>query len=622
MKYIYEYEGRPVIIGDRIGEYTIADFSGDLVRVEEVLPESVRYEKYTNWAWARLLGVIPNPIPESGIFNRITGERISCEAGTVLPDGSTIQWFDESSKNIYCGIMNHSGLVSSTFTADSLTKMGLEIRHNMTADIIKQVPRFLRKGVTCIKVGRSFVPAEQAVWSRGEKKYIRLDNAVQIDLTWMSKDNPKLVQFLDGSYGMPGSGYAITGGPNAGQFVRNRAERAQCGDRWYPVVELIPVYYRDVEPWDYRLTEPVNDDGFEKVNGEWCLAGYSVTLADGSVCARHRAYRVLTGFRPEPLSGCTEEWILRETLEDVARYCPECGAWSLLSFMAGSECRSCAARSRTRIRNYSNNYANSLIPEEDIPIKFGIELEVGTDKGTGIEQCATTMADALSDREDFANYGVFKMDGSIQCGGFEVVTRPDSPAVHKRIWSKALAVPKVREQMSSWSNRYCGMHIHVSRAPLSTLWIGRILVTINSPDMSSLVTAVAGRGSMNYAQREDKRLTSGKSRYGDRYEAVNTTGQHTIEFRIFRGTLDPKGFVRNVEFVEAVLDFTRPASTSLRDIGKVESFVEFIKKSRKAYPVLFDFLTTKGFIDDPKVEYRAGKKSVRVQRHMDEPTPF
>jgi hypothetical protein len=296
----------------------------------------------------------------------------------------------------------------------------------------------------------------------------------------------------------------------------------------------------------------------------------------------------------------TQVFIHLADLNDLAEYCETCGNWTLKEFISNYECSICAVGSRTRIRSYNSGAANSLVPEEDIPLKFGIELEVGCDKGFYSDACTTTMADALSDKEDFSKYGVFKHDGSIQCGGFEIVTRPDSPAVHKRIWSKALAIPEVRQKMSSWTNTYCGMHIHVSRAPLSALWIGRILVTVNSPEMAELVTTVAGRGSVRYAQRMDKRLTSGKSRYGDRYEAVNTTGDKTIEFRIFRGTLDPRGFIRNIEFVEAVLAFTRPASVSLREVGSLNAFVEFVSKSRKTYPVLFEFLTVKGFIVDPR----------------------
>jgi hypothetical protein len=366
---------------------------------------------------------------------------------------------------------------------------------------------------------------------------------------------------------------------------------------FYPVSELIPVYHTSPDsPYEYLMEPPVGHSDYECIDGEWCVAGYSVTLISGEVRARHKSYLVYSiqsGMR-------VPAYVRLDDLHDLATSCEECGAWVLNEFISGCDCLLCTANSRTRIRSYNNGSANSFTPEEDIPIKFGIELEVGSDKGYSTESCAQTMADALSDKEDFTKYGVFKHDGSIECGGFEIVTRPDSPAVHKRIWSKALVDPEVRKKMSSWSNGYCGMHIHVSREPLSALWIGRILGTVNSPEMAELVTTVAGRGSVRYAQRMDKKLTSGKSRCGDRYEAVNTTGDRTIEFRIFRGTLDPRGFLRNVEFVEAVLAFTRPASVSLRMVGKLSAFVEFVSKSRKSYPTLFEFLTVKGFIVDPR----------------------
>ena len=76
--------------------------------------------------------------------------------------------------------------------------------------------------------------------------------------------------------------------------------------------------------------------------------------------------------------------------------------WTLNEFVSDCECSICAAGSRTRIRSYNNGTANSLVPEEDIPLKFGIELEVGCDRGYSSDVCTGTMADALSDKEDFS----------------------------------------------------------------------------------------------------------------------------------------------------------------------------------------------------------------------------
>jgi hypothetical protein len=601
MKYLYTYEGQPVSIGSRVGEYTIRDLSEGLVRVTSPLPSGACYAGYSDWAYADKLGITALKIPEKGLFNRITGERLSSADNTVLPNGSTIYWFEDYSKRLELCVLSADRNSLVVNRSEELLELGVELRTDMSPALMTGLPRTTRKdGAICVKVGRFLVPAEDAVWCHAEGKYLRRDKAVPVSGTWYPEGHADLIQFIDGSFGKRGDGFAITGGPHAGKFVRSRRDRAMVdGGKWHPVSELTPIWHTDgSSPYEYLLEPPTNNPTYELVEGEWSLTGLAVTTLSGDRAPRHRAMQIRSGYYSR--TGHEYSWIRAHELDEVATYCSECGYWYLNHLVENGECHRCSGSSRTRIRNYSNDTATGMKPEEDVALKFGIELEVGTDKGYDTDDCARVMADALSDKDDFAKYGVFKHDGSIECGGFEVVTRPDSPAVHKRIWTSALNDPEVTRHMSSWSNGYCGMHIHVSRKPLSALWIGRILVTVNSPDMSRIVSSVAGRKGSRYAVFQDKRLTSGKSQYGDRYEAVNTSGSNTIEFRIFRGTLDPGGFVRNIEFVEAVLAFTRPATTSLTSIGNAATFLDFVSKSRKTYPVLFDFLVAKEFISDAR----------------------
>jgi len=601
MKHIYTYEGQPVSIGSRVGEYTIRDLSEDLIRVDRDLPEGTRFGGYRDWCFATKLGVAVLKIPEKGLFNRITGERLPSLDGTLLPNGSTIYWFEDHTKRLELCVQDADRNSSVLNRSEDLLALGVEIRTSMSPKLMLGLPRTIRKdGTICIKVGRFLVPAEDAVWCHEEEKYLRRDKAVPVSGTWYPEGHPDLIEFIDGAFGKKGEGFSITGGSHAGKFVRRRNDRALLGDgKYYWVSELTPIWHTDPSyPYEYLLEPPTNNPAYELVEGEWSFTGLAVTTLSGDRVPRHRATQIRSGY--DPRIGHVYSWVPSHELEELATYCCECDYWYLGQLVENGECHRCSGSSRSCIRNYTNDTASGMKPEEDVALKFGIELEVGTDRGYDTDDCTQVMADALSDKDDFAKYGIFKHDSSIECGGFEVVTRPDSPAVHKRIWTKALNDPKVARHMSSWSNGFCGMHIHVSRAPLSALWIGRILVTVNSPEMSRLVGAVSGRKRSRYAVFEDKRLTSGKSQDGDRYEAVNTSGSRTIEFRIFRGTLDPGGFVRNIEFVEAVLAFTRPATTSLTRIGNAATFLDFVSKSRKAYPVLFNFLVSKEFISAPR----------------------
>jgi len=255
-------------------------------------------------------------------------------------------------------------------------------------------------------------------------------------------------------------------------------------------------------------------------------------------------------------------------------------------YSSDGRCCNCDTEEDSRIRDYSCRDAADYRSERDVPIKFGIELEVEPKHGE--TSASLDVFDALlPDR-----YAIYKSDGSLSDEGFEIVTRPDCPSVHKRVWDKVLADPRVGRTTESWKGGLCGIHIHVSRRPLSDLWVGRMIVFINSPTTATLIEKIAGRYNRGYCEIDHrKKLTDGKCGCGDsRYAALNTSGRRTIEFRIFRGTVNRERFLKNIEFVEAVLAYCRPAARSLRTIDDPDKFVAFVSSNRKSYPHLHKLL--------------------------------
>lgn len=308
----------------------------------------------------------------------------------------------------------------------------------------------------------------------------------------------------------------------------------------------------------------------------------------------------------------TSQWISDNTFE-----CGSCDErYNNSHYECCGCCVDCGCPERNdedeRIKDYSNKSANRLTPERDVPIKFGVELEVET---------ANSLSDSL-DAFDAAlpsNYCVYKDDSSLQ-SGFEIVTRPDCPSVHKRIFADALARKSIRETTTSWKSGRCGIHIHVSRAPLSDLWIGRMAVLVHSSKMEKIVGAVAGRYNKSYCAIDNrKKLTSGKKEaYCGRYDALNTGADNTIEFRIFRGTLHRESFLKNIEFVEATLAYCKPSVSSNSDVDNPVAFLSFVRKGRKSYPYLFEFLRGKGHYGDhpapPTAEEIAARKATAAKR--------
>ena len=57
-----------------------------------------------------------------------------------------------------------------------------------------------------------------------------------------------------------------------------------------------------------------------------------------------------------------------------------------------------------------------------------------------------------------------------------------------------------------------------------------------------------------------KKAIKSPPRLGDRHVAINLTNENTIEFRIFRGTLNPKRFLATLQFVDALCHFVKVVS--------------------------------------------------------------
>lgn len=228
------------------------------------------------------------------------------------------------------------------------------------------------------------------------------------------------------------------------------------------------------------------------------------------------------------------------------------------------------------------------------PLFFGAELEVEAINGHSCRDradCVMSFCDA---------WACAKHDGSLN-NGFEIVSRPMEYEMTLRRWLKLLNVGF--RNLRSWKTSSCGMHVHVSRRPLTQLQIAKMLVFINSPRAEKLVTAVAGRYSTGYSRVKNKQWRDARGGYNsDRYEMVNLQNDNTVEFRIFKGTLSPFGFARNLQFVKAMVDFTAPASgVTLAQTQSPTSFLSFVLERQKEYPELFRQLVTRSVYNMYKV---------------------
>jgi hypothetical protein len=247
-----------------------------------------------------------------------------------------------------------------------------------------------------------------------------------------------------------------------------------------------------------------------------------------------------------------------------------------------------------RLLNYSDRNISDVPAKDTSSILFGLEVEVHVANRHSRE---TAIADLH--RLIGPGYYVTKPDGSVD-NGFEIVTRPDSMAVHREEWVRILEAIDQTEFLKSNLRSHasprgcCGIHCHVDKSMLGSLQLAKLNLWINHPNNRSFMEKVAGRGANSYTSFLDEvhildgaRLKSSVS--PQRYVALNV-GRATVEFRMFKGTLNPEAFFRNLDFIEASVEWTGLANCSLQSVKKVSDFAGFVFHNKARFPFLFDAL--------------------------------
>lgn len=224
---------------------------------------------------------------------------------------------------------------------------------------------------------------------------------------------------------------------------------------------------------------------------------------------------------------------------------------------------------------------------------FGIELEIQSKKRREI----CTIAENLG--------FIGEQDGTLcRETGLEIVAPPftfDQIRDQKGKWLTFLK--SIQGQVRGWdAGTNYGMHVSISRETLKKDHQIRLMCFIH--DSRSLCEVVAGREANEWCTfkkkpRDERALIQDilprGHRYAgnpDKYEACCIRGEHRIEMRIFRSTVNAEGFMRNVEFTVASVDYTKDPKGE----PSQERFLNWIREDKpsKDYPHLYRFLDAKG----------------------------
>lgn len=239
-----------------------------------------------------------------------------------------------------------------------------------------------------------------------------------------------------------------------------------------------------------------------------------------------------------------------------------------------------------------NDGTQTQQPGKDLYL--GVELEVNSQEGDRQSDVESIVIE-FGGYYPIAGYPYrdslyIKRDGSLNDrNGFEIVTRPMQPDYLRKF------IPKLCKKLNNLcieghsAGRGYGMHIHVSRAALSPLHQAKMIVFMSSEN-AELLTYVAQRENSEWCEIKDKRICRDDIADDDKYQALNNSNDYTLEFRIFRSNTRAERVLKNIEFVLAIIEYTR--NCGIRELT-TEPFLKWLKNNRKVYPNLFKFLAEK-----------------------------
>ena len=243
-------------------------------------------------------------------------------------------------------------------------------------------------------------------------------------------------------------------------------------------------------------------------------------------------------------------------------------------------CASCYDELDTEIEEYS--FKPEPVFYGDGTRFFGVELEV--DAGGKDEDNARRIK-GIANRKTEHVY--CKSDGSLD-DGFEIVTHPMSLEYHLNTmpWAEVLQEAINKGYRSHMTNT-CGLHIHVNRDAFGETRdkqetvIERLLFFVELHWNELFAFSRRSMHNMNrwaarYGMEKTGKAILDKAKKGNtgRYAAINLCPYHTIEFRLFRGTLKLNTLLATLQLVNRICDV---AMNMTEDEIAAQSWLAFVK---------------------------------------------
>ena len=223
--------------------------------------------------------------------------------------------------------------------------------------------------------------------------------------------------------------------------------------------------------------------------------------------------------------------------------------------------------------------------DKDDNIFMGIELEMNFDESDFSEINDLT-------RKYIRNKYIWKEDGSIGEGGELVLTAMTYQHLRTINFKEYFSELK-KLGVTSYEGGKCGLHVHISDNSLDNYYKHALFYSMNR----ALLKKFSQRSDAQLEQWCNFETPKRNQKNSTRYRAVNLL-DNTLEFRIFRGTIDYKRFKCSLLFVESLNNFLKTKSIKLMESNppRWKDFISYLQ-NRNQYDYLLSYLKFKDLLN-------------------------
>ena len=446
---------------------------------------------------------------------------------------------------------------------------------------------------------------------------IRDEGRIANDYSLPSYATTRMLEFYGNGYGYPvvriietslseyqPAGLAISVRTTSGIYTYNEADLEVIEELSYHIEVKVGHRYKLTN--DRRLRRI-----FERMVGDWDYAGALVEYPAGETCSTtgndHTTILKMDFPEYDYTDWNVPEYLLAEDLglmdayvEGQLRYrCIRCGRKYPITLketetMFPEDVNLCPiCRERKFVAPYHRyephlEFRNTK-HDENPNLYLGVELEIG--RGGELDENAEIAMNVMNNEKGKFIY--CSHDSSIN-DGFEIITYPGTIEYHKSRKSDYEALFNKMRSLGyrSHDERTCGLHVHFSRAYYNE--DGK--ETMNTIKLIYLIKkfwpeiVLFSRKDSDSIRRYAKEIDDQEKSYYDRwnrceeheghYFALNITNHNTIEFRIFRGTLNLKTYMLTLQMVYNLV--TGAKNHLLAELSNMK-FEDFLDDDGKEY---------------------------------------